>query len=123
MVKRTSMAMLALLAASLISGSANAHPTLKFANPPAEGATASAPTEIRLNFSEGVISKFSSVELNDQAGKTIATGRLATNPKDQKELVVPLEAPLQAGTYTVKWTVVSVDTHRVNGTYTFKVGG
>jgi methionine-rich copper-binding protein CopC len=123
MLNRASMAMLALLAASLMSGSANAHPTLKFANPPAEGAAAIAPTEIRLNFSEGVISKFSSVELNDQAGTKIATGKVATNPKDQKELIVPLQAPLKAGTYTVKWNVVSVDTHRVNGTYTFKVGG
>src|SRR3989442_2788328 len=119
MLKRTSKTVLALFAASLIATSAYAHPTLKFANPPAEGAAATAPTEIRLNFSEGVISKFSSVEVKDQAGKKIATGKVATNPKDQKELVVPLQAPLKAGTYTVKWIVVSVDTHRVNGTYTF----
>jgi methionine-rich copper-binding protein CopC len=76
-----------------------------------------------LNFSEGVISKFSSVELKDQAGKKIATGKIATNPKDEKELVVALQAPLKAGTYTVTWNIVSVDTHRVHGTYSFKVGG
>jgi len=101
---------------------ANAHPTLKSAVPPAEGAAASAPTEIKLNFSEGVVSKFSSVELKDQRGKSIATGKVATNPNDQKQLVVPLQAPLRAGTYTVKWNIVSVDTHRANGSYSFKVG-
>jgi methionine-rich copper-binding protein CopC len=123
MSNRTSTAVFALLAASLMVSSANAHPTLKSANPPAEGATVREPTEIKLNFSEGVISKFSSVELKDQAGKKIATGKVATNPKDEKELVVALQAPLKAGTYTVTWNIVSVDTHRVHGTYSFKVGG
>jgi copper resistance protein C len=122
MLKKTTVTMLTLLAAGLMATSADAHPTLKSANPSVEGAVVGAPTEIRLNFSEGVISKFSSVELKDQAGKSIATGRVATNPKDDKQLVVPLQAPLQAGTYTVKWNIVSVDTHRVSGTYAFKVG-
>jgi len=122
MLKRTSVSVLALLAAGLIATPASAHPTLKSATPPAEGVVASAPTEVRLNFSEGVIPKFSSVDLKDQAGKSIATGKLAINPKDARELVVPLQAPLESGTYTVKWNVVSVDTHRVNGTYSFKVG-
>jgi methionine-rich copper-binding protein CopC len=123
MSNRTSIAVFALLAASLMASSASAHPTLKSANPPAEGTSVSQPTEIKLNFSEGVISKFSSVELKDQAGKKIATGKIATNPKDEKELVVALQAPLKAGTYTVTWNIVSVDTHRVHGTYSFKVGG
>jgi len=123
MSKRTSMAVLALLCASLLAPSADAHPTLKSAIPSAEGATVSEPTEIKLIFSEGVISKFSSVELKDQGGKKIPTGKVATNPKDQKELVVALQAPLKAGTYTVAWNIVSVDTHRVHGTYSFKVGG
>jgi methionine-rich copper-binding protein CopC len=122
MSKKTSMAVLALFAASLMATSANAHPSLKSADPPAESAAVSAPIEIRLKFSEGVISKFSSVELKDQGGKRIVTGTVATDPKDEKQLVVPLPSPLKAGTYTVKWNVVSVDTHRVNGTYSFKVG-
>src|SRR5215471_18404337 len=122
MLKNTTMAVFALLAGSLMATSANAHPTLKSAYPPAEGAAASAPTEIKLNFSEGVVWQLSNVELKDQGGKSIATGKLTTNPKDQRQLVVPLQVPLQAGTYTVRWNVVSVDTHRVNGTYSFKVG-
>jgi len=122
MLKTASTSVLALLAASLLATSVEAHPTLKSSIPPAEG-TAAAPKEIRLNFSEGVIVKFSTVELKDQGGKKIATGKLATDPKDQKQLIVPLQEPLPAGTYTVTWNVVSVDTHRVNGTYSFKVAG
>ena len=121
MQKRTSMAVIALLAGSLAATSAIAHPTLMSTSPPADTAAANAPTEIRLSFSEGVISKFSGVELKDQSGKKIATGKATTDPKDQKQLVIPLNAPLQQGTYTVDWHVVSVDTHRVKGTYSFKV--
>ena len=120
MSKATSMALLALFAATMPATAVDAHPALKTANPAAES-TAAAPTEIRLTFSEGVIVTFSRVELNDQAGNKIAAGQLASDPKDQKQLILPLQTPLTAGTYTVKWNVVSVDTHRVNGTYSFKV--
>jgi len=30
--------------------------------------------------------------------------------------------PLPAGTYKVIWRVLSVDTHRTNGSFTFRVG-
>src|SRR5262245_66321524 len=100
---------------------ANAHPTLKSAVPPAEGAAPSAPTEIKLNFSEGVVSKFSRVELKDQRGKSTATGQVATNPNDQKQLVVPLQPPLRAGTYTLKCTIVSAAPHRANARYPFQL--
>jgi len=112
--------MLALFAVGVVTTSIEAHPTLKSASPAVDG-TVAAPTEIKLSFSEGVILKFSSVELKDQAGKTLTTGRLATDPKDHKQLIVPLQVPLVAGTYTIKWNVVSDDTHRVNGSYSFKV--
>jgi len=58
--------------------------------------------------------KFSSVELKDQAGKILTTGKLAADAKDHKQPIVPPQEPLAAGTYTVKWNVVSVDTHRVS---------
>jgi copper resistance protein C len=119
-LKAPFVAAMALLAASVLAPSAEAHPTLKTASPPAEG-TAAAPKEIKLSFSEGIIVKFSSVALKDQAGKKIATGKLSTDPKDQKQLIVPLQAPLTVGTYVVEWSIVSVDTHRVKGSYSFKV--
>jgi len=122
-LKTTSIAVVALFATCLIATSAHAHPTLKSANPPVDGTAAAAPTEIRMSFSEAVISKFSSVELRDQSGIKIATGKVATDAKDEKQLIVTLQAPLKAGAYTVKWTVVTADTHRVNGTYSFKVAG
>ena len=109
------MGTIAVLAISLLATSANAHPKLISASPSADVASKVSPTEIKLNFSEGVIAKFSGLELKDEAGKTIATGAPVSDPKDQKQLVVPLPAPLTAGHYTVTWHAVSEDTHRVKG--------
>jgi methionine-rich copper-binding protein CopC len=119
--KIISIAALALLAAGLVATAANAHPTLTSSNPQANASTSTYPTEIRLSFSEGVVAKLSGVELKDESGKAIATGAAATDPKDKKQLIVPLTAPLAAGRYTVSWHVVSEDTHRVKGEYSFKV--
>ncbi|OAF05780.1 hypothetical protein AYJ54_02485 [Bradyrhizobium centrolobii] len=109
---------------ALAATGAMAHPKLTSAVPAADGAErAASPTkEIRLNFSEGVIAKFSGLELRDESGKSIATGTPAADPKDKKQLVVPLSTPLVAGKYRVIWHVVSEDTHRVKGEYTFTIG-
>jgi methionine-rich copper-binding protein CopC len=112
---------LAVLAVSLLATSAYAHPKLTSATPAADVASKVSPTEIKLNFNEGVIAKFSSVEIKDESGKTIPTGVAVTDPKDQKQLVVPLPTPLTAGHYTVSWHAVSVDTHRVKGEYSFGI--
>ena len=112
---------LAVLAISLLATSANAHPKLTSASPAADVSSKVPATEIKLNFTEGVIAKFSGVEIKNESGKTIPTGVPVTDPKDQKQLVVPLPAPLTAGHYTVTWHAVSEDTHRVRGEYSFGV--
>ncbi len=104
----------------LLQGTAFAHATLQSATPAPDGAAATV-KEIKLSFSEGVNPKFSGIELKDQAGKTVPTGSAAIDPKDDKELIVPVDSELGAGTYTVEWHAVSADTHRVNGTFTFQV--
>jgi hypothetical protein len=75
----------------------------------------------KLDFSEGVIAKYSSLELKDERGKIIATGVARADPKDKKRLVVSIPAPLNPGRYTVNWHVVSEDTHRVQGQYSFTI--
>ncbi len=115
------VATLAVLAISLLTTSANAHPKLISVSPAADVSSKVSLTEIKLSFSEGVIAKFSGLELKDEAGKTIATGVPANDPRDQKQLVVPLPTPLTAGHYTVTWHAVSEDTHRVKGEYSFGV--
>ncbi len=122
-MSRNTMAIgtLAALAIGLLATSADAHPKLNSASPAADVSSKVSPTEIKLNFSEDVIAKFSGVEIKDESGQAIPTGVPVTDPKDRKQLVVPLRAPLTAGHYTVTWHAVSEDTHRVKGEYSFGV--
>jgi methionine-rich copper-binding protein CopC len=110
----------ALFAAILFGTVAQAHPQLQSANPAAGGATAS-PKQIRITFSETVIPQFSGIELRDQAGKLIATGKSETDPSNKKVLIVPVKEQLDPGDYKVEWHAVSEDTHRVKGSYSFSV--
>ena len=51
----------------------------------------------------------------------IAIGPAPLDPGDDKQLVLAVP-PLGPGRYRVIWHVVSVDTHRTEGEYTFTVG-
>ena len=121
MSKITSMAIVTMIAASLFSSAANAHPELQSAEPAAGAAITTSPTQIKITFNENVIPKFSGVELKDQTGKMIATGKAATDPANKKQLVVPVQEQLPPGDYKVEWHAVSDDTHRVKGSYSFSV--
>src|SRR6266571_913832 len=108
MLRLRTLGTIAVMAIGLAATPAMAHPKLLSASPAADGSS-TAPKEIKLNFSEGVIAKFSGLELKDDSGKAVATGAPVNDPKDQKQLVVPLPAPLTAGHYTVTWHAVSED--------------
>ena len=98
-----------------------AHTFLDQAAPPVGGTVPVSPKEIRLTFSEGVEPHFSGIELAAGDGRTITTDPAVVDPGDRKQLVltVPLLTP---GRYRVRWHVVSVDTHRTEGEFTFVVG-
>jgi methionine-rich copper-binding protein CopC len=119
MSKKTSMAVV-MIAASLCGSAAYAHPELQSAEP-AAGAATSSPKQIKIMFNENVMPQFSGVELKDQTGKVIATGKATTDPTNKKQLVVPVQEQLPPGDYKVEWHAVSDDTHRVKGNYSFSV--
>ncbi|MBV6751999.1 copper homeostasis periplasmic binding protein CopC [Pseudomonas chlororaphis] len=111
---------LLLLAGLAGANAAFAHAHLK-SETPAKDATVSAPAELRLVFSEGVEAKFTKVEVSS-SGKTVMLKSIATDPADQKILIVTPAAALPAGEYKVVWHAVSVDTHKSEGNYSFTVG-
>ncbi|MGY2287307.1 copper homeostasis periplasmic binding protein CopC [Pseudomonas gingeri] len=111
---------LVLLGACVAAGSAFAHAHLKSQTPAADS-TVSAPSELRLVFSEGVEAEFSKVGLSSD-GVPVAVKSIVTDPADKKTLIVTPTAPLKAGDYKVEWHAVSVDTHKSEGNYGFKVG-
>jgi methionine-rich copper-binding protein CopC len=114
------IAVLVAAVSSFVVQPALAHPKLT-ATVPAADAQAQPPQEIRLSFSEALVAKFSGLDLKDQEGKRIETGPAASDPKDRKQLIVPVKAVLAPGRYTVEWHAVSEDTHRVKGSYSFEV--
>jgi copper resistance protein C len=119
--KMNSMAAVVVIAASLLGGAAYAHPQLQSADPAPGAATTTSPKQIRITFNENVIPKMSGVEVKDQTGKIIPTGKAATDPAKKKLLVVPINEQLPPGDYKVEWYAVSDDTHRVKGSFSFSV--
>ncbi|AUG08713.1 copper homeostasis periplasmic binding protein CopC [Pseudomonas sp. S09G 359] len=119
LIKKT-LTTLALLASLLGASTAFAHAHLTGATPAADSSVA-APADLRLTFSEGVEATFTKVSLSKD-GTELAIKGLETPDADKKVLVVTPAAPLAAGTYKVVWNAVSVDTHKSNGEYSFKVG-
>jgi hypothetical protein len=114
-------ALVAFAAAALVSAAALAHAFLDHAVPAVGAAVAQSPSEVTIWFTQPLEVAFSGVAVTDAAGQRVDTGQVALDPKDPQELHVPLRA-LQPGDYKVSWHVVSVDTHRTIGDFSFTVG-
>ena len=108
------------LAFALAATQAFAHAQLEKATP-GVGSTVSAPSQIRLEFSEGVEPRFTALTLTGSGGASVPLGKASVEAGDQKVLIVPIAKPLSPGGYTVKWHAVSVDTHHTQGTFEFTV--
>jgi len=96
------------------------HAFLNQAVPPLGGPVAASSKEIRLTFSEAIEPSFSGIGLATGDGRRITTGPAVIDPGDNKQLVLAVP-PLTPGHYRVRWHVVSVDTHRTEGEYSFAV--
>lgn len=107
------------LCLSVAPEDAFAHSGLARSSPPA-GSTVAAPKEIVLFFTEKLEPKFSSVEVRDAKNIAVQAGEALVAPDDRTQMRIPLK-PLPAGTYKVIWRVLSVDTHRSRGSFTFRV--
>jgi copper resistance protein C len=101
-------------------GAAHAHAFLDHADPRV-GNTVKSPRIISLWFTQNLENTFSTIEVLDSNGARMNVGNALVDTKDRKLLRVPVRV-LPAGTYTVKWHVLSVDTHTTDGNFTFHVG-
>lgn len=119
MFKKTCSAII-LVAATLVSGAALAHPEFQSAEP-AAGKASPAPKQIRILFNESVIPQFSGVEIKDQTGKAVVVGRATVDPENKKMMIVSVKDQMAPGDYKVEWHAVSDDTHKVKGSYSFGV--
>lgn len=120
MLFKKTLTTVALLGSLLAASSVFAHAHLKEQTPAADS-TVTAPSELRLVFSEGVEATFTKVTISKD-GTNVPVKSLATEGSDKKTLIVTPTAPLAAGAYKVEWHAVSVDTHKSEGAYSFRVG-
>jgi copper resistance protein C len=111
-------AFMALTAASAPQA-AEAHAMLQSASPSVGGSVTGSPSAIRLEFSEGVEARYSQVSVTGPGG-TVSVSRPASGGA-KSTLVVKVGQALKAGRYKVHWSVVSVDTHRTQGSFSFEV--
>jgi methionine-rich copper-binding protein CopC len=111
-----------LLAASfaLLSGAAaaHAHAYLDHASPLVGSTVRGSPSEVRLWFTQSLESHFTSAQVHSSSGAVVGTG--GVDAADPKQIVIRVHA-LPPGSYKVFWKVLSVDTHRTEGSFAFEV--
>jgi hypothetical protein len=101
--------------------SADAHARLDHASPAVGSTVAHAPETLSLVFSEPVEAAFSGATVRNAVGQRVDAGRAQIARGNKMELQVPLKQ-LPPGTYKVDWHVLSADTHKSKGSFSFTVG-
>lgn len=104
---------------ALLASQASAHAFLKTASPAVGSTVAQPPSQVVIDFTEGVEPRFSTITVQNAQGTQMQTGKphLAG---DDAHLAIALK-PLPAGTYTVIWHATATDTHKTQGKFTFTV--
>lgn len=112
------VAVLLLATLGLGVSAAQAHDELA-GSTPGDGATvASVPATISLRFNDAPVTLGARVQVLDSSGVDRGDGSVSVTGTTAVQRIAPT-AP--AGVYTVRWRVVSADSHPINGTFTFTV--
>ena len=113
---------LVLIAVLATATPASAHAELESTSPEAgaELPAGQPPDAVTLTFSEGVQLPDAAVQLLDSDGATVS-GVGKSQHGDTDAIVVASLPELDDGTYVVDWHVVSVDSHPIEGAFTFNV--
>ncbi len=117
---RILMAALALAGLLVAPAAVEAHAFLDHADPAVGSTVPNSPNTVHLWFTQQLEPAFSSVTVTDKSGTSVNNGPAAIDPSNSSELDVKLNK-LPAGTYTVKWHILSVDTHTTEGDFKFSV--
>jgi copper resistance protein C len=119
MVKYLPSATLA-LALAFAGMPAQAHAFLDHASPAVGSAVPTAPPAVTIWFTQNLEPAFSSIAVTNDGGQRVDLGNPKVPAGHPDELQVGLK-PLPPGTYHVSWHVLSVDTHRTSGKFSFEV--
>lgn len=120
-VRKVVTGILVNIALLLNASSALAHAFIEHTDPRVGSAVAVAPASVTIWFTQDLEPAFSTIAVTDLGGARVDLGdtHVSTNPS---RLQVGLRR-LPPGKYTVRWRVVSVDTHSSQGRFMFVVTG
>ena len=92
---------------------------------PAKGAhLASVPKELRLTFTEAPELAVTVISLTGPDGRAVPLSpitRAGETRAAARVIVTPIQGPLAAGAYTVRWQIAGADGHPVRGTFEFVI--
>ena len=114
-------AAIALLAIALTPCAAGAHAVLVKSSPARRAVLTLPPARVELTFNERLEPAYSKVSVWAEGKTQVDDGKIVVAPDDPRRLSVGLPPSLARGTYTVKFRVLSVDGHLVEGTYPFEI--
>jgi len=114
------VAALGVLATLLGATGAGAHALLERTDPRAGSTVRTQPREVRLWFTEALEPAWSRIQVVSDNGRRVDGGDARVDRSAPRLFRVSLEA-LAPGVYTVRWRVVSVDSHVSEGRFTFHV--
>lgn len=114
------VALACLLALLLAPAAARAHAVLVKSSPARRAVVTTPPARVELTFNERLEPAYSTVSVWTADNRRVDDGAVVVGPEDARRLSVGL-SPLAHGTYTVKFRVLSVDGHVVEGTFPFDV--
>ena len=97
-----------------------AHSELRRSEPAPNSRHKSAPSEVKLYFTERLEPDYSTVLVNDAQGTEVDRRDAHVDPADPPLLRASLK-PLDPGAYTVNWRALSLDPHVAEGHFTFQV--
>jgi hypothetical protein len=99
---------------------ARAHAFLDHAEPKVGSTITNSPAGVKIWFTQNLEPAFSTLEVQDAQGREVDKKDAHLDDKDKSLFLVSLPQ-LPAGTYTVIWHAVSVDTHRTQGRFKFTI--
>ncbi|HEX4123304.1 MAG TPA: copper resistance CopC family protein [Tepidisphaeraceae bacterium] len=102
------------------SATASAHAFLDHSDPKVGSTVTAVPSVVKAWFTQHLEPAFSTMQVFDSNGTKVDKNDAHVDSDDPSLLIVSLPT-LPAGTYTVKWKVVSVDTHRTSGSFHFTI--
>lgn len=105
----------------VLAASAQAHSTLERSEPKAGSVLKSSPNELRIWFTEPIKTGLSTIEVRNEAGRSVGLGDLRADRNEPLQIHLSLAHGLGPGTYKVSWTAVAQDMHVSKGSFAFRV--